>query len=35
MHRISSNNSQGQLLFFWHKKGAIIRGKAIISNIAH
>ena len=29
--RISSNNSRGRLLFFSHKKGAIIRGKAIIS----
>lgn len=26
----SLNNSRGQLSFFLHKKGAIIRGKAII-----
>ena len=26
----SSNNSRGPLLFFPHKKGAIIQGKAII-----
>ena len=32
MHRIFSNNSRGRLLFFSHKKGAIIRWKAIISN---
>ena len=34
-YRISSNNSRGRLFLFSHKKGAIIRGKAIISNIAH
>ena len=43
-YRVSSNNSWGQLFLFSHKKGAIIRGKAIIwarqlcqciSNIAH
>ena len=32
---ISSNNSRGRLLFFSHKKGVIIRGNAVISNIAH
>ena len=32
-YRISSNNSQGRLFPFSRKKGAIIRGKAIISNI--
>ena len=32
---ISSNNSRGRLFLFSHKKEAIIRGKAIISNIAH
>ena len=34
-YRISSNNSQGRLFPFSRKKGAIIRGKAIISNIAY
>ena len=43
-YRVSSNNSWGRSFLFWHKKGAIIRGKAIIwgrrlcqciSNIAH
>ena len=29
-YRISSNNSRGRLFLFWHQKGAIIRGKAII-----
>ena len=29
-YRISSNNSRGRLFLFPHKKGAIIRGKAII-----
>ena len=33
--RISSNDSRGRLFLFSHKKGAIIRGKAIISNIPH
>ena len=30
-YRISSNNSRERLFFFSHQKGAIIRGKAIIS----
>ena len=25
----------GAIIIFWHKKGVIIRGKAIILNIAH
>ena len=29
-YRISSNNSRGRLFLFSHRKGAIIRGKAII-----
>ena len=29
-YRISSNNSRAQFFLFWHQKGAIIRGKAII-----
>ena len=31
---ISSNNSRARLFLFSHRKGAIIRGKAIISNIS-
>ena len=34
-YRISSNNSSARLFLFSHKKGASIRRKAIISNIAH
>ena len=34
-YRISSNNSRGRLFLFSHKKGTTIRGKVIISNIAH
>ena len=33
-YRISLNNSRGRFFLFSHKKGPIIQGKAIISNIA-
>ena len=32
-YRSSSNNSRGPLLFFPHKKGAIIRGKRLFQTL--